>query len=133
MGRPAAKLAARPPSEGYRPTKFFERTLAQYRDRTIRALLRSIPSGGPRYLYDLVPAYPLRSGKGLRAALCFATCDALGGSRQPVLTSAVAIELFHNAFLIHDDVQYQSMRRRGGPTLATEYGPGIAGNVGSAG
>jgi geranylgeranyl diphosphate synthase type II len=55
----------------------------------------------------------------------------LGGSRQPVLNSAVAIELFHNAFLIHDDVQDQSVRRRGGPTLHKEHGIGIAVNVGN--
>jgi geranylgeranyl diphosphate synthase type II len=131
MGRPAAKLPARPRQERYRTTKFFERTLAQYRQLTIRELLSSIPDRGPRYLYDLVPAYPLRLGKGLRAALCFAACDALGGSRQPVLNSAVAIELFHNAFLIHDDVQDQSVRRRGGPTLHKEHGIGIAVNVGN--
>jgi geranylgeranyl diphosphate synthase type II len=63
--------------------------------------------------------------------LCFATCDALGGSQQKVLNSAVALELFHNAFLIHDDVQDESVRRRGGPTLHNEYGIGIAVNVGN--
>ena len=33
-----------------------------------------------------------------------------------LLNSAVAVELFHNAFLIHDDVQDESESRRGGPT-----------------
>ena len=43
------------------------------------ALLKAIPAKGLPYLYDLVASYPRRSGKGLRAALCFATCAALGG------------------------------------------------------
>jgi geranylgeranyl diphosphate synthase type II len=50
---------------------------------------------------------------------------------RQALNSAVAIELFHNAFLIHDDVQDASLRRRGGPTLHTEHGIGIAVNVGN--
>jgi geranylgeranyl diphosphate synthase type II len=110
----------------------FERALARYRDQTVRALLESIPDGAPKYLYDLVPAYPRRAGKGLRAALCLAACSALGGNENRALNCAVAIELFHNAFLIHDDVQDGSERRRGGSTLHREYGVGIAVNVGNA-
>ncbi|MDQ5846087.1 MAG: polyprenyl synthetase family protein [Acidobacteriota bacterium] len=115
-----------------RSSKFFEQTLTQYRDLTTRALLEVIPSDGPSYLYDLVSIYPQRLGKGLRAALCFAICNALGGSERKALNSAVAVELFHNAFLIHDDVQDASELRRGGPTLHREYGLGIGVNVGNA-
>lgn len=114
------------------PRSFFERTLDRYQHLTNRALLELIPDEGPPYLYDLVSVYPSRPGKGLRAALCLATCGALGGSEQQALNSAVAIELFHNAFLIHDDVQDQSLARRGGATLQREYGIGVAVNVGNA-
>jgi len=113
------------------PSGLFEQTLARYRDLTTHALLGHVPSEGPRYLYELIPSYPRRLGKGLRAALCLATCNALGGSEQRALNSAVAIELFHNAFLIIDDVQDASIRRRGGPTLQKEHGVGIAVNVGN--
>jgi geranylgeranyl diphosphate synthase type II len=91
-----------------------------------------IPDAGPRYLYDLVSVYPSRFGKGLRPALCLATCSALGGSEQRALESAVAVELFHNAFLIHDDVQDASLSRRGGATLHAEHGTAVAVNVGNA-
>lgn len=110
----------------------FERTLARYRNLTTRALLELIPTEGPRYLYDLVSVYPSRLGKGLRAALCLATCGALGGSEQQALNSAVATELFHNAFLIYDDLQDESLARRGASTLHQEHGPAIAVNVGNA-
>jgi geranylgeranyl diphosphate synthase type II len=128
------RAAARPPirrriaAQGISP---FERRLIRYRDLTTRTLLALIPDAGPRHLYDLIASYPRRMGKGLRAALCLATCDALGGSEQQVLNSAVAIELFHNAFLVIDDVQDQSLRRRGEPTLHEEHGIGIAVNVGN--
>ena len=113
-------------------TRSFERLLAQYRGLASRHLLHSIPENGPPYLYDLVSEYPRRAGKGLRSALCFATCAALGGSRLQALNSAVAIELLHNAFLVHDDVQDGSEVRRGRPTLVKEHGVPIAVNVGNA-
>lgn len=56
----------------------------------------------------------------------------MGGSRQQTLNSAVAIELLHNAFLVHDDVQDGSDFRRGRPTLLKEHGIPIAVNVGNA-
>jgi geranylgeranyl diphosphate synthase type II len=110
----------------------FERTLASYRDLTTQALLNLIPDHGPPYLYDLVSAYPRRTGKGLRSALCLATCALHGGDLRQALNCAVAVELFHNAFLVHDDIQDGSDSRRGAPTLHTEHGIPIALNVGNA-
>ena len=110
----------------------FERKLAHYRDLTVRALLDSLPSRGPPYLYSLLGDYPSRGGKGLRAALCLATCGAFCGYDRRALSIAVAIELFHNGFLIHDDVQDESLSRRGRDTLHRAYGTGIAVNVGNA-
>jgi geranylgeranyl diphosphate synthase type II len=111
---------------------YFEQELKRYRDLVMRVLLDRIPTGGPPYLYDLVSDYPGRAGKGLRAALCLATCGALGGNERQVLNSAVAVELFHNAFLIHDDIQDQSLARRGADTLYRQHGVGIAVNIGNA-
>jgi geranylgeranyl diphosphate synthase, type II len=111
----------------------FEARLQSYHDMTRRALLRSVPVREPRrHLYDLVPSYPTRPGKGLRPALCIGTCRAFGGSVESVLRSAVTIEFFHNAFLVHDDIEDGSEYRRGSPTLHAEHGLGIALNVGDA-
>jgi geranylgeranyl diphosphate synthase, type II len=109
-----------------------ETVLSRYRDLTLDALLSEIPTATPPWLYDLVRAYPSRPGKGLRAALCLATCRTLGGDLEKALNSAVAVELAHNAFLILDDVQDGSELRRGAPTLAAEYGLPVAVNVGNA-
>ncbi|GAA3752445.1 polyprenyl synthetase family protein [Micromonospora maritima] len=108
-----------------------ERVLERYRGLALGALLDDLPSGGPRYLYDLVAEYPRRWGKGLRAALCLATCRAFGGAEAVGLNAAVTVELFHNAFLIHDDIQDESEQRRGAATLHAEYGVGVALNVGN--
>ncbi len=76
--------------------------------------------------------YPLREAKALRPALCIATCRAHGGSLEGALPSAAVLELFHNAFLIHDDVEDGSEQRRLGPTLHSEMGQAAAINVGDA-
>src|SRR5689334_4096410 len=91
--------------------------LADCRELTVRELRTIIPTGG-RYgsvLYDLMLEYPLREAKALRPALCIATCRALGGSLEAVLRSAAILELYHNAFLIHDDVEDGSEHRRDRP------------------
>jgi geranylgeranyl diphosphate synthase, type II len=83
-------------------------------------------------LYDLLADYPFREGKGLRPAICFATCRAVGGRTQQALISATALELIHNAFLVHDDIEDDSQFRRGEMTLLKAQGAPIAINVGDA-
>ena len=56
-------------------------------------------------LYDLLSKYPFREGKGLRPAICLTSCRAAGGWTDQARLSASALELFHNAFLVHDDVE----------------------------
>jgi geranylgeranyl diphosphate synthase, type II len=98
-----------------------------------RAMLDAIPDGEPhRWLYRVARDYPSRPGKTLRPALCVATSRAFGGSDGDVVPVAVAIELLHNAFLVHDDIVDGSERRRGRPTLTAEYGLGLALNAGDA-
>ena len=106
--------------------------LQYYRELTMERLLSLFPTRDNGYLNELLPAYPSRPGKGLRSALCIATCKAFGGNEQHALNCASAIELFHNAFLVHDDIQDQSEFRRGKPTLHSEHGIGVAINVGNA-
>ena len=107
--------------------------LKMYHNMTVHQMLKIVPKKAPaKYLWDLVPSYPMRGGKGFRPGLCIATCRALGGSTKAVLLTAVALELFHNAFLIHDDVEDGSEYRRGLPTMHREHGVGIAVNVGDA-
>lgn len=110
-----------------------EAALANYGGRTRAAMLAALPDGEPGpWLYDLVRAYPSRPSKGLRPTLFLATCEAFGGSRDSALGVAVAIELLHNAFLVHDDIVDGSLRRRGSPTLHEDAGLGLALNAGDA-
>jgi geranylgeranyl diphosphate synthase type II len=96
-----------------------------------RSMLDAMPDGEPvRWLYGPMREYPARPGKALRPALCISAGRAFGASANDLLGIAVAIELLHNAFLVHDDVADGSEMRRGRPTLASAYGLAAAINAG---
>ena len=83
-----------------------------------RSMLDSLPDGEPhQWLYAPMREYPSRPGKALRPALCLSAGRAFGASSDELLGIAVAIELLHNAFLVHDDIADGSEMRRGRPTL----------------
>jgi geranylgeranyl diphosphate synthase type II len=81
-------------------------------------------------LYELMLDYPLRPGKAIRPALSIAVCRGAGGSLSSVLPTAAVLELYHNAFLVHDDVEDRSFKRRHEPTLNRLHGMPVAVNVG---
>ncbi len=96
-----------------------------------RSMLDVMPDGEPsRWLYAPMREYPSRPGKALRPALCMSAGRAFGANPDDLLGIAVAIELMHNAFLVHDDVADGSEMRRGRPTLAASYGIAAALNAG---
>jgi geranylgeranyl diphosphate synthase type II len=111
------------------------RILAEAR-QDVEAELRSIIAERRRTgygpLYDLLADYPFREGKGLRPAICFAACRAAGGRTEQATLSATAIELFHNAALLHDDAADLSELRRGKMTMPRLYGESVTINVGDA-
>ena len=100
--------------------------------RVLDALFAERRQTGYGPLYELLSDYPFREGKGLRPAICLAACLASGGRTEQALHSAAALELFHNAFLVHDDVEDGSEFRRGEVTLLEAHGVPVAVNVGDA-
>lgn len=110
-----------------------EATLAADRRRTGEALLGSLSDDRfPAELYDVVADYPQRPGKGIRPSLCLASCRAHGGRDEDALAAAVAIELLHNAFLVHDDICDGAQRRRGRAALHVRHGVPRALSAGDA-
>jgi geranylgeranyl diphosphate synthase, type II len=108
-------------------------TLQEYGSLTRAALERYLPDREPRrHLYDLLAEYPRRPGKMMRSSLCIATARAFGARLEEALGTAVAIELLHNALLIHDDIEDGSEQRRGHPTLHVLHGVPLALNAGDS-
>jgi len=112
-------------------TDHFFAMLRQYRELVLERICELVPKNRYwRTLYGPMLEYPLREGKGFRPALCLAMCQACGGRLEEALDTAAALEMFHNAFLIHDDIEDASESRRGYPTLHSKYGIAIATNIG---
>ena len=112
------------------PTGFLER-LGWYRDMLADTLAGGVPTREPqRHLYGLVKDFVDRSGKGLRPALCIATARALGGRSEDAFPAAAGLEMLHNAFLVHDDIEDGSELRRGVDTMHRRAGVPIAINTG---
>jgi geranylgeranyl pyrophosphate synthase len=114
------------------PAGFLER-LSWYREMLSDTLAEGIPSWEPqRHLYGLVRDFLERSGKGLRPALCIATARALGGRTEDALPAAAGLEMLHNGFLVHDDIEDGSDWRRGVATMHRSAGIPIALNAGDS-
>ncbi len=106
-------------------------TLSEYGARVREGVRGVLPSVAQRpYLDALVSDYPLRGGKMMRSCLCLATARAFGARFEDALPTAVAIELLHNAMLIHDDIEDGSDERRGHPALHRLHGVPLALNAG---
>ena len=118
--------------DGAGPAGFLER-LSWYREMLTDTLAVGIPTHEPQqHLYRLVKDFIDRSGKGLRPALCIATARALGGRTEDAFPAAAGIEMLHNAFLVHDDIEDGSDSRRGAATMHRRVGIPIAVNTGDA-
>lgn len=91
-------------------------------DITARALADIKYPGECGGLYTPVDYTLSSGGKRLRPALCLAACQAVCGDPLKALDQAIAIEMFHNFTLIHDDVMDRSDTRRGRPTVYAKWG-----------
>jgi|LSQX01.1.fsa_nt_gb geranylgeranyl diphosphate synthase type I len=68
------------------------------------------------HLYSIVKQYLEAGGKRLRPCLLLACCEAVGGDVKSALPAAIAVEMYHNWTLIHDDVIDHDDFRRGRAT-----------------
>ncbi|PWD51006.1 geranylgeranyl pyrophosphate synthase [Serinibacter arcticus] len=72
----------------------------------------------------------LSEGKLVRPAILLAVADAVEAhepwQREAAIELAVAVEMLHHAFLLHDDVIDHDTVRRGRPNLIARIGPELA-------
>lgn len=116
------------------PPASFEEYLIQ-NAKVVGDLVNSyIPSGDhpdmDTYLYGPLMKYGENGGKRHRPLICFAACVAVGGDIRHAASAASAIEHFHTAALIHDDIADEATTRRGVPCMHLTEGLGIAINTG---
>lgn len=65
-------------------------------------------------------------GKRIRPMLCCLSAHLFGDSHKSALPIAVALEIFHNFTLLHDDLMDRSLLRRGQATVHSRWGDNTA-------
>ena len=70
----------------------------------------------PEHLLEVLRGYLLNGGKRLRPLLLMLCCEAFGGKATDVVSAAMAVEMYHNWALIHDDIIDHDALRRGRPS-----------------
>ncbi len=80
----------------------------------------------PKELYEACHYILELGGKRLRPVLALAACDVFGKHPDKALGAAMAVELFHNFSLIHDDILDNAPLRRGKPTVHEKWNTGLA-------
>jgi len=75
----------------------------------------------PKQLYEPVDYILTLGGKRLRPVLTLMTCDFFGTDFHKAMNAALAIELFHNFSLIHDDIMDNAPLRRGKETVHEKW------------
>ncbi|MBV8197736.1 MAG: polyprenyl synthetase family protein [Candidatus Eremiobacteraeota bacterium] len=78
------------------------------------------------------PYGPARRGKRLRPQMVMRVAVGEGAPLERSLDAAVAVEIFHNYSLVHDDIEDRDELRHGRRTLWSAYGIGAAINAGDA-
>lgn len=94
-----------------------------------KIIVKSLTTSSP-LMEEVVKIYLETKGKQIRPILVILSAKMLGSVTPDVLNAAAAIEMLHNASLIHDDVVDDSTKRRGLPTINSLWDNHVAVLVG---
>lgn len=72
-----------------------------------------------RYMLEL-------GGKRIRPLFTLLACDLFGGKTEDAMPAALAVELFHNFTLVHDDIMDNAPLRRNQPTVHRKWNSSTA-------
>ena len=81
--------------------------------------------GYPAALYEPISYILTLGGKRMRPALLLLACDLFGGDVDSAICPALAIEVFHNFTLMHDDIMDNAPLRRGKITVHERWNKNV--------
>lgn len=87
---------------------------------------------GPTVSAQMTTYHLETGGKRLRGLIPLCVYDAMGHDANQALPLGAAVEMVHNATLVHDDLQDGDETRRNRPTVWKKYSPAQAINCGDA-
>jgi geranylgeranyl diphosphate synthase type II len=96
-------------------------TTDTYRNDFNTFLAKKIGKKKPEQLYEPMTYILGLGGKRLRPVLTLMATDAMGGDYKKALPAALALELFHNFSLVHDDIMDGAPLRRGRLTVHRKW------------
>jgi len=80
----------------------------------------------PAELYEPITYILSVGGKRMRPALLLMACDLFDGDVKAAVPPSLAIEVFHNFTLVHDDIMDNAPLRRGKVTVHEKWNPNVA-------
>ena len=96
-------------------------TVNQYREVFVEYLKKFPMNREPSNLYDPVSYILTLKGKRLRPILTLMATDIFSNSYKSGLDAALAVEVFHNFSLVHDDIMDSAELRRGHKTVHKKW------------
>ena len=97
------------------------KAIEKYQSHFLNYLTGFNKSRNPRNLYDPVKYILEIGGKRLRPILTLMITDCFGGNTTKALDAALAIEVFHNFSLVHDDIMDNAPLRRNKKTVHEKW------------
>lgn len=95
--------------------------LDQYRESFLAHLQKRITAKEPATLYNPMHYILGLGGKRLRPILTLMTADLFANAHEEALDAALAVEVFHNFSLVHDDIMDEAPLRRGKQTVHEKW------------
>ena len=95
--------------------------LEKYKEIIDEALLKYLDSLPSYTIYDPIKYMVNLGGKRFRSSLTLLAADLYGGNPILAIKEAMAVELFHNFTLVHDDIMDQATLRRGQQTVHEKW------------
>ena len=92
-----------------------------YRSEFLNYLEKNVQTKEPQNLYAPISYILSLGGKRLRPVLTLLTTELFGGAYVKALDAALAIEVFHNFSLVHDDIMDDAPLRRGKTTIHEKW------------
>lgn len=80
----------------------------------------------PENLYEPIRYMLSLGGKRIRPILTLMACELFGKSHEEAMNQALAVEIFHNFTLVHDDIMDSADMRRSLPTVHKKWDHNIA-------
>lgn len=97
------------------------RSLREYQDTFRSYLADQHLLREPKNLYEPVDYIISLGGKRLRPVLTLMAADLFGADYKSALPAAMAVEMFHNFSLVHDDIMDDAPLRRGNETVHEKW------------